>query len=365
MTEGGISVTRTRPAHKAQPRSAADAHTRQVSQTPRRRRGSGTVSLVLGIVLLVIGLGVLLFPLALDVADRARANDAIEEMRTTAIGDAAVTQVQGADGQTYRSKENDAAYDELVAYNAAVRAGTGDAINDPFAFQADELDSFDLPDGILGSVSIPKLGVKMTLYLGATTENMEHGAAVIAGTSIPLGEQSSNTVIAAHRGGPYGHLRNIEDLEPGDQVIVETPWDKLVYTVSSMEIILPTQTDAAGLGIEEGRDMVTLYTCHPYGVSSHRLLVHCDYDPNATAEADPSPLAGAVLGFIPHNLSSDSPLLNAEAVLKLVALVLLILCAALLIARAVRARRSRREERDMRATVTRPPDLGAGGRHFR
>lgn len=173
-----------------------------------------------------------------------RAADAIDEMRGQTVSYAMPTTEEN--GTTCRTKEGDPEYARLVAYNLAVLDGTGDQINDPFAFPADELESFGLPDGILGSISVPKMGTKVPLYLGATSENLVYGAGVIADTPIPLGEDTSNTVIAAHRGGYYGMpmFRDIEDLEPGDQVIIETPWDKLVYRVSDTQVFDPADADA-------------------------------------------------------------------------------------------------------------------------
>lgn len=313
---------------------AARAMSPREPGSPHASGRSGAASLVLGVVLLLIGAGVLCFPVASDLAARSRAAEAIGEMRAGALEDSA--QVQDADGETFRSKEGDAAYERLVAYNAAVRAGTGDAVNDPFAFPAGELESFDLPDGIIGSITAPAMGIEIPLYLGATSDHLAHGAGVIAGTSLPLGEETSNTVIAAHRGSWYGlnMFRDIEDLSAGDQVIIETPWDRLVYRVTSFEVISPDEVDA--LAIEEGRSMVTLFTCHPYGHNYQRILVHCDLDVGARAEEAPSPLESALMSFFPTGWSDESPLLNLEGVLRLAGVALLLACSALLIARAAR-----------------------------
>ena len=93
--------------------------------------------------------------------------------------------------------------------------------------------------------------------------------------------------------------------------------------------------------------MVTLFTCHPYGSNAQRILVHCDYDASAAAEADPDPVLGAVASFVPTSWSSESPLLNIENVLKLVGMLLVIVCAVLLVTRAVRQKRARRQQRGL------------------
>lgn len=301
----------------------------------KRARRSRALPLVCGLLLLAVGLMVMLYPVISDISARTDANDAIATMRERAISDSAST-VEGADGKTYRAKEHDAAYEQLVAYNQAVLNGTGDAVNDPFAFEAEQLDSFDLPDGIMGSISIPAMGIQIPLYLGATSEHLAHGAGIIAGTSLPLGEETSNTVIAAHRGQWYGlnMFRDIEKLSQGDQVIIETPWDTLVYRVTSFEIIAPDEVDA--LGIEEGRDIVTLFTCHPYGHNYQRILVHCDRDLSAEPQEAPSPVSGALQTLLPTSWSEESPLLNVENVLRLVGAVLFAACVALLLFRTAR-----------------------------
>lgn len=340
----------------------------RVGRPRGRRKRSGAASMAIGIALLILGAGVMLYPALTDIEARGSASEALDEMRTETVGDSPA----GTTSDGYRQKDGDPEYARLVDYNERVRSGTGDAINDPFAFPQDELDSFGLPDGILGSISVPALGIKVPLYLGATSENMVYGAGIVAGTSLPLGEGTSNTVIAAHRGGYYGMpmFRNIEDLEPGDQVVIETPWDKLVYRVSDFQIISPDDVDA--LRIEEGRDMVTLFTCHPYGHNYQRILVHCDRDATAEAEPDPDPVAGAIRSFVPTGRSTDSPLLNFENVLKLIGLLLLVGGGATLVARAARQMtraRARRRLGKGDGSADSPPDGSVGSRrqgsHFK
>lgn len=311
--------------------------------------------LVAGIALLLVGAAAFFYPAASDIAARGRGSAALAEMRESAGGTAA-----SSDGTAYRSKEGDSAYEALEAYNASVLDGTAGAVNDPFAFQADELETFGLPDGIMGTITIPAMGVELPLYLGASSDNLALGAGIIAGTSLPLGEETSNTVIAAHRGVNSGltMFRDIEQLSVGDQVIIETPWDTLVYRVSSFEVIDPTDVEA--LAIQEGRDMVTLFTCHPYGHNYQRILVFCDRDETTQAEAAPSVLAGALTSYLP-TWSTASPLLTLEGVLRVIGLILLIVCGVMLVAHAVRFRRRRRVERPDPPNSD-PPAVH--GRHF-
>lgn len=119
---------------------------------------------------------------------------------------------------------------------------------------------------------------KLSLYLGATMENMRKGAAIMGQTSLPLGQKDSNCVIAAHRGYqgiPY--FRDIEQLKTGDRVIIKNPWDTLSYKVTKIKVIDPYDTDK--ILIKKGKDMITLLTCHPYrGHGRYRYIVYCMRD---------------------------------------------------------------------------------------
>ena len=269
MTAGGAVVAR----HLSSPPAAQAA--------PRRRRG--IPSLALGLVLLVAGLAFMLAPTVTGMIERSHADAVVEDFRREALGDAAVSD----DGMEYRPKEGDPTYEALESYSAAVREGTGDAVNDPFALSGDDLSELGLPDGIVGSIVIPKMSVSLPLYLGATEDNLEKGACVVAGTSMPVGGASSNCVIAAHRSRWYGDqmFRDIELMAPGDTLTITTPWESLTYAVVGSEIIEPD--DAEALAVQEGRDMVTLLTCHPYTQTTQRYVVFCERVPDAEAQDEP------------------------------------------------------------------------------
>lgn len=127
----------------------------------------------------------------------------------------------------------------------------------------------------IGYISIPAMEVELPLYLGASEENMAAGAVVLGGTSLPIGGENTNCVIAGHRGYrgiPY--FREIETLQKGDLVEVTNPWETLIYQVVSWEIIQPDDVEA--IKIQTGKDMITLLTCHPYRVGTQRYLVYCE-----------------------------------------------------------------------------------------
>ena len=94
-------------------------------------------------------------------------------------------------------------------------------------------------------------------------------------TSLPIGGENTNAVIAAHRGMWSAKMfREIEKLEPGDEVIVRNLWGSLSYKVESCIVIEPEEIEK--ILIQEGRDMITLLTCHPYPTNEKRYVVYCE-----------------------------------------------------------------------------------------
>lgn len=130
------------------------------------------------------------------------------------------------------------------------------------------------PGMVIGHIEIPKLEVDIPLYWNASYDNLSKGAAVVAGTSYPIGGMNTNCVIAAHRGGIHGELlfRDIEKLEFGDKIFIHNLWDTLTYIVQKKIVIEPSDIDA--VRILPGEDMVTLFSCHPYGLDTQRFVVY-------------------------------------------------------------------------------------------
>lgn len=133
----------------------------------------------------------------------------------------------------------------------------------------------ELKDGMFGYIEIPAMDCRLPLYVGASYNHMDQGAAVLGETSIPVGGINTNSVIAGHRGWKKGrYFKEIENLSEGDPVYVTNPWETLTYRVEAVEIIEPT--DSEKLKIQEGKDMVTLITCHPYrSHGKQRYVVYC------------------------------------------------------------------------------------------
>ena len=144
---------------------------------------------------------------------------------------------------------------------------------DPFNEQATNLVSKDYYKAhLLGSISIPKINLKIPLFDKTNNDLLEIGATVLDGTSYPLGGENTHSVISAHRGLPNRELfTDLPKLNQGDIFVLEVLGQKLAYQVTKIETVTPNQTDV--LKIESGKDLVTLLTCTPYMINSHRLLV--------------------------------------------------------------------------------------------
>lgn len=137
------------------------------------------------------------------------------------------------------------------------------------------LKDYGINSGSIGTLEIDKLGLKLSIFLGANDDNMVAGCGHLTNTSYPIGGKNTNCVIAVHRGlGGSDFLRYVEKLQTGDIVRIENFWYTLEYKVVSYRIIEPDEVKP--IFIQNGKDMLTLYTCHPYGINSQRYLVYCE-----------------------------------------------------------------------------------------
>lgn len=171
----------------------------------------------------------------------------------------------------------------MEAYNSSLFTQEQAGLTGPAAYEAPGIDlsNYGLEvSNSVGYLHIPAIDVTLPLYLGASKAHMALGATVLGQTSLPIGGDNTNCVIAAHRGySGIPYFREIEQLQVGDLVEVTNPWETLRYAVSAIAIILPDDVEA--VKIQPGRDMITLLTCHPYRISTHRYLVYCQRIPDA------------------------------------------------------------------------------------
>ena len=181
-------------------------------------------------------------------------------------------------GQQEKKTENqkeDIRYQRMEAYNQSIFKDHQLELNDPWNY-ADDLSGIeDLSESVIGYVDVPALGQIFPIYFGATTEHMADGAAVMNGTSMPIGGENTNCVLAGHRGYNQNKtfFKDIENLKAGDDIYIINQWEKLQYKVEKIDIVEPDDFEA--VKIQKGKDMVTLLTCHPYGSHGrYRYLVY-------------------------------------------------------------------------------------------
>ena len=134
-------------------------------------------------------------------------------------------------------------------------------------------DTLKLPgSSIIGYVKIDKIGVELPIYHGTSDEVLNVGVGHLEGTSLPVGGENTHSVMSAHRGLPSAKLfTDLDRLEPGDTFQITVLDQVLTYQVDQVKVITPTE--AEDLLIAEGKDYCTLFTCTPYGINTHRLLV--------------------------------------------------------------------------------------------
>ncbi len=127
-------------------------------------------------------------------------------------------------------------------------------------------------NGIMGYIEIPKISVRLVIYHTVDDSVLQNAIGHVKESSLPVGGSSTHCVLAGHRGLPSAKLlTNIDQLVPGDSFYINLLGEKLEYRVDDISVVLPDETSK--LKIENGKDYVTLVTCTPYGVNSHRLLV--------------------------------------------------------------------------------------------
>ena len=169
-------------------------------------------------------------------------------------------------------------YEAMRQYNENIYANGQSGLTDAWAYQQPSFDlaAYGIEDGVIGVINIPAMDIELPIYLGATYDNMAAGAVHLSQTSLPIGGDNTNCVIAAHRGW-YGapYFRYIDVLQPGDEIYITNLWETLTYKVSEIKVINPNDIDE--ILIQPGRELLTLLTCHPYASGGkYRYAVYCE-----------------------------------------------------------------------------------------
>ena len=240
-------------------------------------RRKGVLITLLFLWIYLVGMGILLYPAINNYYTSKRMESSVESFYGTESGTDSTEATQAA-----QETEPPTPYPELLemleAYNRELYEDDQSKLSSLAATeQPGVLFSVSGQTGdVFGVLSIPKLEMEMPLYLGATDKHMADGAAQLGQTSIPIGGDNTNAVIAGHRGyngAPY--FRYVPELQVGDSVDITNLWGTLHYKVVETRIIQPNDIDA--IKIQPGRDLITLLTCHPYASGGRqRFLVICE-----------------------------------------------------------------------------------------
>ena len=228
----------------------------------------------------VVALGLLFYPLVGEWMNK-KYHSNVETTYTAAIEET-------NDAELAAQRQAAEQYNALLA-NATILS-EGGASAPPLAY-AQQL----TVGGVMCYVEIPKIDVYLPVQHGTDAKTLEHAVGHVVGTSMPVGGSSTHAVLSAHSGMSGAKLfSDIELVGTGDIFYIHVLGDTLAYQVDNIATVLPA--DTALLQIEDGRDYVTLVTCTPFGVNTHRLLVRghrVPYEPEQAAEAAAQPVASS------------------------------------------------------------------------
>ncbi len=167
---------------------------------------------------------------------------------------------------------------DMVHYNETIYTQGQAGLSCQYDYQKPSfrLSDYGLGDEVFGVISIPAMELEMPIFLGATEQHMADGAAHLSQTSLPIGGENTNCVIAGHRGyNGASYFRYIDKLNVGDLISVTNLWETLSYRVCEIKIIDPH--DVTEILIQPGRELLTLLTCHPYASGGRqRYVVYCE-----------------------------------------------------------------------------------------
>lgn len=167
---------------------------------------------------------------------------------------------------------------DMVRYNETIYTQGQAGLSCEYDYQKPSfrLSDYGLGDEVFGVISIPAMELEMPIYLGATEQHMANGAAHLSQTSLPIGGENTNCIIAGHRGyNGASYFRYIDKLKVGDAVYITNLWERLTYRVCEIKIIDPH--DVPEILIQPERELLTLLTCHPYASGGkQRYVVYCE-----------------------------------------------------------------------------------------
>ena len=219
---------------------------------------------IIAIILFIVGLGFFAYPIVLREAFDIQVNKAIyqfEQLKTTNDDNLLYTELRRA----------------MFEYNEKLYLSGQSGLIDQLSYEKPDflLSDYGIDSDILGYITIPAIDIKLPIYNGASKENMAKGAAYLAHTSLPVGGENTNCVIAAHtRYKSIYMFKRITELNVGDKIYITNFWETLVYQVVETKVIDPN--DSQNIYIKANRSLITLSTCHPYPDNYQRYLVYAE-----------------------------------------------------------------------------------------
>ena len=219
---------------------------------------------IIAIILFIVGLGFFAYPIVLREAFDIQVNKAIyqfEQLKTTNDDNLLYAELRRA----------------MFEYNEKLYLSGQSGLIDQLSYEKPDflLSDYGIDSDILGYITIPAIDIKLPIYNGASKENMAKGAAYLAHTSLPVGGENTNCVIAAHtRYKSIYMFKRITELNEGDKIYITNFWETLVYQVVETKVIDPN--DSQNIYIKANRSLITLSTCHPYPDNYQRYLVYAE-----------------------------------------------------------------------------------------
>ncbi len=245
------------------------AHSGSSKKKPKKKRLPRWADRLITVLVILFGVALMVWPWVLD---RIEASGVLNQISTVSSTVDAMDQEQ-----------KDYYLSEARAYNEVLAGQTPEISSDSILPYAEQL-TFDR-DPMMSWIEIPSIDVSMPIYHGTSDAALMAGVGHLEGTSLPVGGDSTHTVLTAHSGMKnLSMFDDIRDLVPGDIVLLHTMGEVLAYKVDSSEVVWPDEMDS--LAIQQGKDLLTLVTCTPYGVNDHRLLVHCERTEYVPEEAE-------------------------------------------------------------------------------
>ena len=223
-----------------------------------------SLTILLAAILFTLAFGMTLYPAVSNYVNQRYASEIVTSYEGI---------VEQSDNSALRQE-----WEKANSYNATLVPVTAE--QDAFSQEAIQAAAADYSqllnitgNGIMGYVEIPAISVRLPIYHGTDADVLERGVGHLLGSSLPVGGSSTHTVLTGHSGMAANKMfTDLEQLKTGDVFYLHILDETLAYQVSEMDTVLPHETDL--LGVVQEADLCTLVTCTPYGVNSHRLLVH-------------------------------------------------------------------------------------------